>query len=74
MTTKTLSFLFDAMLHGKYEFDDFLHGDVTKNYDAIQAKGRTIGFPKLFRTPRIGAMMHPEVRDGEASLQPRVQA
>ena len=46
MTTKPVHLLFDAMYHGKYEFGDFLHGDVTANYDSIPIKkGRRIYRP-----------------------------
>jgi RNA-directed DNA polymerase len=45
MTTKTLHFLFDAMHHGKYEFGDFLRGEVASNYDAIQVRGRAVYRP-----------------------------
>lgn len=38
MTAKSLQVLFEAMYHGKYEFNDFLHGDVTENYDLIPIK------------------------------------
>lgn len=40
MTTKSLQALFEAMHHGKYEFDDFLHGDVGANFGVISVKGR----------------------------------
>src|SRR5262245_54894201 len=45
MTTKSLQALFDAMHHGKYEFDDFLHGDVGANFDVISANGRPVHRP-----------------------------
>ena len=38
MTAKSLQVLFEAMYHGKYEFNDFLHGDVAENYDLIPIK------------------------------------
>lgn len=41
MSTKTLHFLFDAMHHGKYDFEDFLHGAVDRNYDPIAVKGKS---------------------------------
>lgn len=41
MNIKTLRSLFDAMHHGKYEFEDFLNGDVTKNYERILVKRKT---------------------------------
>lgn len=44
-TTKPLQLLFDAMQHGKYEFDDFLRGAVATNYDRILVKGREIYRP-----------------------------
>jgi RNA-directed DNA polymerase len=41
MKSNTLQFLFDAMHHGKYEFQDFLKGDISKNYDLIVVKGKS---------------------------------
>lgn len=38
MMTKPLQVLFDAMYHGKYEFGDFLHGDVAASYDSVVIK------------------------------------
>jgi RNA-directed DNA polymerase len=38
MTTKPIQVLFEAMHHGKYEFGDFLRGDVAANYDSILIK------------------------------------
>jgi RNA-directed DNA polymerase len=46
MTKKTIQILFDAMHHGKYEFADFLNGDVAANYDSIlNKKGKRIYRP-----------------------------
>ena len=45
MKTKPLRLLFDAMHHGKYEFDDFLSGDVAANYELIPLKKRTVYRP-----------------------------
>ena len=38
MTTKPLQVLFEAMYHGKWEFGDFLRGEVAANYDSILIK------------------------------------
>ena len=40
MQPKPLRFLFDAVHHGKYQFEDFLHADVTSNYTPIYMKKR----------------------------------
>ena len=40
MQSRPLEFLFDAMHHGKYEFQDFLHGEITSCYTPIQIKKR----------------------------------
>jgi RNA-directed DNA polymerase len=45
MTTKPIQVLFEAMYHGKYEFGDFLRGDVAANYDSILIKDRRIYRP-----------------------------
>ena len=45
MTTKPVQVLFDAMYHGKYEFGDFLRGDVAANYDSILIRDRRIYRP-----------------------------
>jgi RNA-directed DNA polymerase len=45
MTTKPVQVLFEAMYHGKYEFSDFLRGDVAANYDSILIKDRRIYRP-----------------------------
>lgn len=45
MKTKPFQLLFDAMYHGKYEFQDFLHGEVAANYDRAVHKGRSIYRP-----------------------------
>ena len=41
MQPKPLQLLFNAMHHGKYEFQDFLHGDIASSYTSIQIKQRT---------------------------------
>ena len=45
MQPKPLRHLFDAMHHGKYEFDDFLHADVTSSYTPINIKQRAVYRP-----------------------------
>lgn len=45
MANKSLRQLFDATHHGKYEFEDFLHGLVESNYDSITVKGRSVYRP-----------------------------
>lgn len=40
MQPKPLRLLFDAMHHGKYEFDDFLHTDVSSSYTPIHIRQR----------------------------------
>ena len=45
MQPKPLRRLFDAMHHGKYEFDDFLHADITPSYTPVQIKHRTVYSP-----------------------------
>ena len=41
MQPKPLRLLFDAMHHGKYEFTDFLHADITSSYTPIPMRQRT---------------------------------
>lgn len=41
MQPKPLRVLFDAVHHGKYEFDDFLHVDVSSNCQPIHLRHRT---------------------------------
>ena len=41
MQPKPLRLLFDAMHHGKYQFEDFLHADVASSYTPIHMKKRT---------------------------------
>jgi RNA-directed DNA polymerase len=45
MTKKSLQLLFGTMHHGKYDFEDFLHGVVASNYDSITVKGRPVYRP-----------------------------
>ena len=45
MQHKSLQFIFDATHHGKYDFHDFLHGDITESYTPIQIKQRTVYRP-----------------------------
>ena len=45
MQPKPLRHLFDAMHHGKYEFDDFLHADVTSSYTPINIRQRAVYRP-----------------------------
>jgi RNA-directed DNA polymerase len=51
MNKKPLKILFDAMYHGKYDFDDFLNCDVSENYknfelgDPFKNKKRKISNP-----------------------------
>lgn len=42
MNTKPLKLLFEAMYHGKYDVQDFLAGDIRKDFDVITVNGRTI--------------------------------
>lgn len=37
MTKKPLSALFDAVYHGKFDFNDFMHGRVEENYDVVSS-------------------------------------
>ena len=45
MQPKPLRHLFDAMHHGKYDFNDFLHLDTTQSYTVLQLKHRTLYSP-----------------------------
>jgi len=45
MTPQPLRQLFDAMYHGKHNFDDFLNIDVEKNFSSVRWKARTIYKP-----------------------------
>ena len=45
MQSRSLQHLFDAMHHGKYEFQDFLHGDIASDYEPIQIKQRSVYRP-----------------------------
>ncbi len=45
MTPRPLKELFDAMYHGKHQFDDFLNIDVEKNFTSVRWKTRTIYKP-----------------------------
>ena len=45
MRSRSLQHLFDAMHHRKYEFQDFLHGDITSDYEPIQIKQRSVYRP-----------------------------
>ena len=45
MQPKMLQPLFDVMHHGKYEFEDFLHDDITSCYTLDQIKERTVYRP-----------------------------
>jgi RNA-directed DNA polymerase len=45
MTSNSLQSLFEAMHHGKYEFDDFLNAQVSKDYDVVKLNGRLICRP-----------------------------
>ena len=40
MQPRPLQFLFDAMHHGKYDFQDFLHCDIPSSYTPIRVKKR----------------------------------
>ena len=45
MQSKQLQLLFDAMHHGKYHFDDFLHADITSSYTSRKIQNRTVYRP-----------------------------
>ena len=45
MRSKTLAFLFDAIHRGKYEFEDFLHADLTPSRTPVEIKKRTVYRP-----------------------------
>ena len=45
MQPKPLEFLFAATHHGKYEFDDFLHGDISSHYTCFHIRRRTVYRP-----------------------------
>lgn len=45
MKARELRTLFDAMHHGKYDFDDFLECSVEENYDQVPWSGRVIYRP-----------------------------
>ena len=42
MQPKPLQVIFNAMHHGKYEFEDFLHADITSSYTQIRVGHRTV--------------------------------
>ena len=46
MEPKPLDYLFDAVHHGKYDFADFLHDDVSSGYTSVRVKQRTVRRPK----------------------------
>ena len=48
MTKKLLGALFDAVHHGKFDFNDFMYGRMEENYDVI-AVGRPDHRRKIFR-------------------------
>ena len=45
MQSKSLELLFDAVHHGKYDFEDFLNGDLTSHYSPVQIGRRTLYRP-----------------------------
>lgn len=45
MSRKPLRDLFDAMLRGKYDFEDFLHSRVDDNYATAVVRDRTVHLP-----------------------------
>ena len=45
MQSKPLELLFDAVHHGKYDFEDFLNGDLTSHYSPVQIGRRTLYRP-----------------------------
>ena len=45
MQPRSLQHLFDAMHRGKYEFQDFLHGEIASCYKSIQIKQRSVYRP-----------------------------
>ena len=45
MQAKSLQFLFDAMHHGKYDFEDFLFGSIDTCYTTTQIKHRNVYRP-----------------------------
>ena len=45
MQSKPLHLLFDAMHHGKYQFEDFLHAEVTSSYTPIHMQRRIAYHP-----------------------------
>lgn len=45
MTKKPIRLLFDAMYHGKYEFDDFVNGDLASSYKPLEIRGRIVHSP-----------------------------
>ena len=45
MQSKPLGLLFDAMHHGKYEFKDFLHGDIASSFTTTRFRQRTLYRP-----------------------------
>lgn len=45
MQSKPLGILFDAMHHGKYEFEDFLHGNIASSIKTTRSGQRTLHCP-----------------------------
>ena len=45
MQPRPLRFLFDAMHRGKYQFEDFIHGDITSSYTSGLVRQRTVYRP-----------------------------
>ena len=45
MQSKPLELLFDAVHHGKHDFEDFLNGDLTPRYSPVQIGRRTLYRP-----------------------------
>jgi len=45
MKKKPLELVFEAMYHGKYDFADFVAGDISRNYELIELKDRNLFKP-----------------------------
>jgi RNA-directed DNA polymerase len=45
MNKKSLAQVFDAMYHGKYDFNDFVLGEISGNYETIEIRKRLIHKP-----------------------------
>ena len=47
MIKKSLEQLFEAMYHGKYDFSDFIEGEIVSNFEMFEIHGRKIYKPNI---------------------------